>query len=103
MTSGASHTIGQVRRSHKVLVAFAGLVAREAPLAGLLCVQRGKSNDLCRIAAGIDVGFPRTVASFASLPLRALMLAHFCLPVRTAIVAVSFWLVTRLTSVSADV
>ena len=51
VTGCASHAIGQMWRSHEILMTFVLLVARQAPLARLLCIEGRESDDFCGIAS----------------------------------------------------
>jgi hypothetical protein len=51
VTGRASYAIGQMWRSHEVLMTFVLLVARQAPLARLLGIEGCESDDFCGIAS----------------------------------------------------
>jgi hypothetical protein len=99
----ATDPSGEVRRPHEIRVRFALFVARHAAIARLLSAQAWESDNLGRISARIDVRLARSMACLASLPLRAFVLACFCLPVGTATVTRRLRLMARLTCVSANV
>jgi hypothetical protein len=103
MTCGASHAVCQVFRLHEVLMTFGLLVAVQAALTRLPGAQLIEKNDLGDVSAPIYMRFTGPMAAFASLPLRTFMFSRFSAPVRSAIIALSFSLVTSLACVCAYV
>ena len=103
MACRATDASGEVGRPHEIRVRFALFVARHAAIACLLSAQGWESDNLGRISARIDVRLARSMACLASLPLRAFVLAGFCLPVGPATVTCRLRLMARLTCVSANV
>src|SRR5450432_2128235 len=72
MTIDAAHVVLQVRRPRVVAVLFVVTMAAQTTAADLL--RRGilEREYLRFVAAAVDVGFPRTMAGLASMPLRPL-------------------------------
>lgn len=67
MTACAADTISEVLRLGKVLSFKAGLVTLRADGRGLSWAQRLKANDLCDIAAAIDVSLSGTMTSLTPM------------------------------------
>src|ERR1700693_826307 len=84
-------------------MAFACLMTGQTAFARLLFTQRCKSDNLCGVAARVNVSLARTMARLASLPLRTFMLPCLRSPVRPAIIARRLRLVAWLASIRAHV
>jgi hypothetical protein len=102
VTSRTSDSIGQMRRSHEILVRLVLLVAHQTPFARLLRAEACKPDNLSRILS-IGMRFAGPVTSLTSLPLRAFLFPCLRSPVGPATVTFRLGLMTRLTGIRADI
>jgi len=72
----AANVVLQVRGSPKVAVLLAVLMASQAPIADLFRRSVFKGKNFRFVSAAIDMFLARPVASFASVPFRALLRVH---------------------------
>src|ERR1700733_12898352 len=89
-------------RTQEVAAGFVHLMATEAARARLLGGKGLKTDDLRGVPSGGNVRLARSMATFASLRLRACMRRLGGLPMRAAFEAVTFRLVTGFAGVGAD-
>ena len=73
MAGDATNVILQMHRIDCVHVLRAARMAVQAASADLLRRCALKSENLGLVSSAVDVGLPRTVATFAALPLRAFL------------------------------
>lgn len=102
MTVHATHVVLEVCGAEKVCVLLSVFVAGKAALGRSLAGEAAETDDLFRVR-GFGMGLAWTMTSFASLPLRPLMLGQRRLPVRPLAVTSRRLLVAGLAGVRADV
>jgi hypothetical protein len=103
MAVEAPHIVLHVLGTHEIAVFFTEFVTIETTAAGIRSFHVFESDDFSNIATTVDVGLPRTVTRFATLPFHTAPLFKHCFPVRPLVVTLVLLTVARRAYVTPDV